>query len=410
MMAILKKPDALKRGAQAFFQHQAAGGVLLMIAAALALLLDNSPIAWLYDGLLETPVVIQVGALEIDKPLLLWINDGLMAIFFFLVGLEIKREVVEGRLSNFRQAGLPVMAAIGGMVVPAAVYIGINYGDTAALNGWAIPAATDIAFALGVLALMGPRVPVALKVFLLALAIIDDLGAIIIIALFYTSQLSTQVLAIAAIGIAALAYLNWRGVTKVAPYLVVGLIVWVCVLKSGVHATLAGVAIALFIPIKASNERGESPLKEIEHGLAPWVAFGIMPIFAFANAGVSLHGLTFDDLFAGIPLGIAAGLFIGKQLGIMSFAWAGVKLGIARLPDGVTWFQIYGASLLAGIGFTMSLFIGTLAFDNPEHAASVRIGVLTGSLLSAVVGYLVLRAALPAAETKSPSIEGARTA
>lgn len=410
MMAILKKPDALKRGAQAFFQHQAAGGILLMFAAALALALDNSPIAWLYDGLLETPVVIQFGALEINKPLLLWINDGLMAVFFFLVGLEIKREVIEGRLSNLRQAGLPVMAAIGGMVAPAAIYIAINSGDTAALNGWAIPAATDIAFALGVLALMGPRVPVALKVFLLALAIIDDLGAIIIIALFYTSQLSTPVLAIAALGIAGLAFLNWRGVTRIAPYLVIGLIVWVCVLKSGVHATLAGVVIALFIPLKASNEDGDSPLKEIEHGLAPWVAFGIMPIFAFANAGVSLHGLTFADLFAGIPLGIAAGLFIGKQLGIMSFAWVGVKLGWARLPDGVTWFQIYGASLLAGIGFTMSLFIGTLAFDNPEHAAAVRIGVLTGSLLSAVVGYLVLRSALPVSEPKSPALQSAPSA
>ncbi len=366
-----------------------------MAAAVLALALDNSPLAWLYDSLLKTPVVIQIGALELNKPLLLWINDGLMAIFFFLVGLEIKREIVEGRLSNIRQAGLPVMAAIGGMIVPAAFYIAINSGDASAMNGWAIPAATDIAFALGVLALMGPRVPVALKVFLLALAIIDDLGAIIIIALFYTSNLSPEVLAIAAIGAAALAYLNYRGVTRIAPYLVIGLIVWVCVLKSGVHATLAGVVIALFIPLRAANEDGKSPLKEIEHGLAPWVAFGIMPIFAFANAGVSLHGLTLSDLFAGIPLGIAAGLFIGKQLGIMAFVWAGVKLGIARVPDGVTWLQIYGAALLAGIGFTMSLFIGTLAFSDPEHAAAVRIGVLTGSLLSAIAGVIVLRMALP---------------
>lgn len=398
MIQLLKQPAALKKGAQAFFQHPAAGGVLLMAAAALALVLDNSSLAWLYDGLLKTPVVVQVGALELNKPLLLWINDGLMAIFFFLVGLEIKREIIEGRLSNFRQAGLPVVAAIGGMIVPAAIYIGINSGDASALNGWAIPAATDIAFALGVLALMGPRVPVALKVFLLALAIIDDLGAIIIIALFYTSQLSPEVLLIAAIGASALAFLNYRGVTRIAPYLVVGLAVWVCVLKSGVHATLAGVVIALFIPLRAQGEDGVSPLKKIEHGLAPWVALGIMPIFAFANAGVSLQGLTFDDLFAGIPLGIAAGLFIGKQLGIMGFVWAGVKLGIARLPDGVTWLQIYGASLLAGIGFTMSLFIGTLAFSDPEHAAAVRIGVLTGSLLSAIFGAIVLRLALPAAE------------
>ena len=398
VIQILRQPAAIAKGAQAFFQHQAAGGVVLMAAAVLALTLDNSPLAWIYDSLLQTPVIIQIGALELNKPLLLWINDGLMAVFFFLVGLEIKREVVEGRLSNARQAGLPVMAAVGGMVVPAAIYIAINAGDAAAINGWAIPAATDIAFALGVLALMGPRVPPALKVFLLALAIIDDLGAIIIIALFYTSQLSPEVLAIAAVGIAALAFLNLRGVTRVAPYLVVGLVIWVCVLKSGVHATLAGVVIALFIPLRATNDSGKSPLKQIEHGLAPWVAFGIMPIFAFANAGVSLHGLTFADLFAGIPLGIAAGLFVGKQLGIMGFVWAGVKLGIARFPDGVTWMQIYGAALLAGIGFTMSLFIGTLAFTDPEQAAAVRIGVLVGSLLSAALGAIVLRLSLPVAE------------
>ena len=396
MIKLLTQPSALKKGAQAFFQHQAAGGVVLMAAALLALTLDNSPLAWLYDSLLETPVVIQIGALAINKPLLLWINDGLMAIFFFLVGLEIKREIVEGRLSNLRQAGLPVLAAIGGMVVPAAIYVGINWNDADALNGWAIPAATDIAFALGVLALMGPRVPVALKVFLLALAIIDDLGAIIIIALFYTSSLSPTVLLIAAVATGILAFLNARGVTRIMPYIVVGLIVWVCVLKSGVHATLAGVVIALFIPLKRTNEEGKSPLKEIEHGLAPWVAFGVMPVFAFANAGVSLTGLTISDLFAGIPLGIMLGLFIGKQIGIMGFVWAGVQLGLARLPEGVTWLQIYGASLLAGIGFTMSLFIGTLAFSDPEHASAVRIGVLTGSLLSAVLGAIVLRLALPA--------------
>ncbi len=394
MIAAITRPDTLRRGAQAFFQHQAAGGIVLMIAAALALILDNSPLAWAYDSLLQTPVVVQVGALLLDKPLLLWINDGLMAVFFFLVGLEIKREVLEGRLSNLRQAGLPVLAAIGGMVVPAMIYIAINSGDESALQGWAIPAATDIAFALGVLALLGPRVPAALKVFLLALAIIDDLGAIIIIAAFYTSQLSLSVLGIAAGGIAVLAFLNIRNVTRISPYLIVGLIVWVCVLKSGVHATLAGVVIALFIPIRSKNAAGNSPLKEVEHGLAPWVAFGVMPIFAFANAGVALHELAPSDLLAGIPLGIAAGLFIGKQLGIMGFVWAGVKLGVARLPDGTTWLQIYGASLLAGIGFTMSLFIGTLAFSDPEHASAVRIGVLTGSILSALAGYAVLRYAI----------------
>jgi len=396
LINLLTRPDALKRGAQAFFEHQAAGGIVLMLAAVLALGLDNSPLAWVYDALLKTPVVVQIGALELNKPLLLWINDGLMAIFFFLVGLEIKREVVEGRLSNMRQAGLPVLAAAGGMVVPALIFIVLNLDDPAALKGWAIPAATDIAFALGVLALLGPRVPPALKVFLLALAIIDDLGAIVIIALFYTSNLSLSVLGIAAVGIVLLAYMNHRNVTRVVPYLLVGLVVWVCVLKSGVHATLAGVAVALFIPLRATNDEGHSPLKELEHGLAPWVAFGIMPIFAFANAGVSLQGLALSDLLAGIPLGIALGLFVGKQLGIMVFVWAGVKLGIARLPDGVSWLQIYGVSLLAGIGFTMSLFIGTLAFSDPEHAAAVRIGVLAGSILSAIVGALVLKAALPA--------------
>lgn len=395
MFGLMKPPFVLRRGAQAFFQHQAAGGMVLITAAALALLLDNSPLSWLYDGLLQTPVVIQVGTLGLDKPLLLWINDGLMAVFFFLVGLEIKREVVEGRLSNLRQAGLPVIAAIGGMVVPAAIYVALNAGDPGAITGWAIPAATDIAFALGVLALLGPRVPVSLKVFLLALAIIDDLGAIVIIALFYTSDLSPSVLGIAALGISVLAYLNGRNVIRIAPYLVVGLFVWLCVLKSGVHATLAGVAVALFIPLRTAATNDRSPLKEVEHGLAPWVAFGILPVFAFANAGVALHGLALKDLLAGIPLGIAVGLFIGKQLGIMGFVWAGVKLGIARLPDGVTWRQIHGVALLAGIGFTMSLFIGTLAFSDPEHAAAVRIGVLTGSLLSAIAGAFVLRSALP---------------
>lgn len=397
----------MKRGAQAFFEHQAAGGIVLMLAAILALGLDNSPLAWAYDALLQTPVVVQIGALELNKPLLLWINDGLMAIFFFLVGLEIKREVIEGRLSNMRQAGLPILAAAGGMIVPALFYIALNMDDPTALKGWAIPAATDIAFALGVLALMGPGVPPALKVFLLALAIIDDLGAIIIIALFYTSNLSVSVLGIAAMGIAVLAYMNHRNVTRVVPYLLVGLVVWVCVLKSGVHATLAGVAVALFIPLRAINGEGHSPLKEMEHGLAPWVAFGIMPIFAFANAGVSLQGLALTDLLAGIPLGIALGLFVGKQIGIMGFVWVGVKLGIARLPDGVSWLQIYGVSLLAGIGFTMSLFIGTLAFADPEHAAAVRIGVLTGSILSAIAGALVLKAALPSSvedQSKTQSV------
>jgi NhaA family Na+:H+ antiporter len=388
------KNGGLKRGAQAFFEHEAAGGVVLMVAAAIALVLSNSPLSWIYDALLGTPVVIQVGALALDKPLLLWINDGLMAIFFFLVGLEIKREIMEGRLSSLQKAASPVIAAAGGMLVPALIYVALNWGDPTALRGWAIPAATDIAFAVGVLALLGSRVPVALKVFLLALAIIDDLGAIIIIALFYTSELSLSVLAIAAFGMAALGYLNYRGVSHTAPYIAVGIIIWVCVLKSGVHATLAGVVIALFIPLRAEGKDGESPLKRVEHGLASWVAFGVMPIFAFANAGVALYNLSPDDLLGGIPLGIALGLFLGKQIGILAFTWGAVRLGLAKLPDGATWLQVYGVAVLGGIGFTMSLFIGTLAFVGPEEGAAVRLGVLAGSVMSALFGYLILRMAL----------------
>jgi NhaA family Na+:H+ antiporter len=318
LISSLTNGIGLKRGAQAFFQHEAAGGIVLIVAATLALILENSPLYWMYEALLGTPVAIQIGALSIDKPLLLWINDGLMAIFFFLIGLEIKREVVEGRLSSVGKAAFPVIAAMGGMLVPALIYVALNQGDPTALRGWAIPAATDIAFAVGILGLLGSRVPVALKVFLLALAIIDDLGAILIIAIFYSAELSVPVLAIAAAGTAVLAYLNYRGVTRTAPYLVTGLVIWVCVLKSGVHATLAGVVIALFIPLKASGDGEESPLLRIEHDLAPWVSFGVMPAFAFANAGVALHGLTLADLFSGIPLGIALGLFVGKQLGIAS--------------------------------------------------------------------------------------------
>lgn len=400
MIKTLTDKLEFKRKAQNFIEHEASGGVILIFAAVLALVLSNSYLSPFYHSFLEIPVAIQFGALSIDKPLLLWVNDGLMAIFFFLVGLEIKREVVEGELSNIRKASLPIIAAVGGMVFPALVYVAFNYSDPSALRGWAIPAATDIAFALGILALLGPRVPVALKIFLLALAIIDDLGAIIIIALFYTSELSLSVLAIAAIGISVLGYLNYRGVMRIAPYVITGLVIWVCVLKSGVHATLAGVVVALFIPIRADSsktlESGESisPLKSVEHGLSPWVSFGVMPLFAFANAGVTLKTLSFSDLFGGIPLGIALGLFLGKQVGIMSFTWVSVRLGFARLPDGITWLQIYGVSALAGIGFTMSLFIGTLAFTDPEHAAAVRVGVLTGSIASALVGILILKIAL----------------
>ena len=374
-----------------FLKLEAAAGIVLVISAVLALVMANTFLAPFYQVFLDVPVVVQVGALKLAKPLLLWVNDGLMAIFFFLVGLEIKREVLQGELSSWSQASLPGFAALGGMAVPALVYVLINLGDPETLRGWAIPAATDIAFALGVLALLGSRVPAALKLFLLALAIMDDLGAIVIIAVFYTADMSLISLGLAAVGMVILACFNIFGIVRLASYLLVGLAVWVCVLKSGVHATLAGVAVAFFIPLRAKTEGGESPLEHLEHVLHPWVAFAILPFFAFANAGISLEGLTLASLLAPVPLGIAAGLFIGKQIGVFGCAYGAVRLGLAHLPQGVSWLQIYGLSLLTGIGFTMSLFIGTLAFDGLDHATGVRLGVLLGSLLSAVGGYLLLR-------------------
>ncbi len=389
------------RGIAVSLRPDAAAGLLLMFAAALALVLDNSPIAWLYDAILTTPVSVQIGTLAIDKPLLLWINDGLMAIFFFLIGLEIKRELIEGRLSSWTQAALPVAAAIGGVLVPAAIYVAINHDNPSGLSGWAIPAATDIAFALGVVALLGNRVPLALKVFLLALAIIDDFGAIAIIAVFYSADLSLTSLAIAVACTAFLVGFNVAGVRRLAPYLLVGVVMWVCVLKSGVHATLAGVVIAFTIPLRMPKRSEPSLLIRLEQALHPWVLFMIMPMFAFANAGVSLAGLSLEALAAPIPLGIMLGLFIGKQVGVFGFAGLAVRFGLCRLPDDVSWLQIYGAALLAGVGFTMSLFIGTLAFSDPEHATAVRLGVLGGSLLSACTGYAVLRfAAAPQASSR----------
>lgn len=382
------------KGALAFFHHEAAGGLVLVVAALVALLASNSPLAWLYDGFLHTPVGIRVGDLALDKSLLHWINDGLMAIFFFLVGLEIKRELLQGELSTFGQAVLPAVAAVGGMVAPAIVYVAINTGDPVALRGWAIPTATDIAFAVGVLALLGSRIPSSLKIFLLALAIIDDLGAIIIIALFYTDNLSLVSLSLAFAGLAVLAVLNMRGVTRLAPYLLTGIFIWVCVLKSGVHATLAGVAVALAIPLTSKAEGEPSLLEQLEESLHPWVAFAVLPLFAFANAGVSLEGLSLENLLEPIPLGIAAGLFAGKAIGVFGATWIAVMGGLAGKPDGATWFQILGIALLAGIGFTMSLFIGMLAFPDPAEAASLRLGVLSGSLLSAVAGYLILAASV----------------
>ncbi|MEM6660633.1 MAG: Na+/H+ antiporter NhaA [Pseudomonadota bacterium] len=376
-----------------FFSNDAAPGLVLMFAAAFALIANNSILAIYYSAFLETPIVVQVGALEISKPLLLWVNDGLMAVFFFLVGLEIKREVVEGQLSSLDRAALPLIAALGGIAIPALVYVGINTGSPDTLNGWAIPAATDIAFALGILALLGRGIPVSLKVFLLAVAIIDDLAAIVIIAIFYTDGVSIAALAIGAIGLSALLGLNRAGVMRLAPYVLIGVVMWVAVLKSGVHATLAGVLIALTVPLKAP-EGETSPLKSAEHGLHPWVSFFVLPVFAFANAGVSLQGLSLAALAAPLPLGIALGLFVGKQVGVMAFSWIGVKTGLCRLPDGATWLHVYGIACLTGVGFTMSLFIGTLAFDDPDQLNQVRMGVLLGSTLSALLGVAALKYAL----------------
>ena len=364
-----------------------------MAAAVLALIADNSPLSPLYGALLDTHATVKIGSIGLDKPLLLWINDGLMAVFFFLVGLEIKREMVEGQLSSISRASLPIIAAIGGMAVPATIYALINLGKPQALAGWAIPAATDIAFAVGVLALLGSRVPPSLKLFLLALAIVDDLGAIVIIALFYTSNLAPLPLYLAGAGCVILAAMNVLGVRRLSAYVLVGVAMWLCVLKSGVHATLAGVALALAVPTTTGANDSESPAQTAEHALVPWVNFGIVPLFAFANAGVSLAGIKPADLLSSIPLGIAAGLFIGKQIGIFGFTYLAVRSGLAPMPTGATWRHVWGVAILGGIGFTMSLFIGTLAFPDGGQAAHVRLGVLAGSILSAVVGAAVLMTA-----------------
>jgi NhaA family Na+:H+ antiporter len=392
-----------------FLKLEASAGLVLMAAALLALIAANTLLAPFYNGFLATPIAIQAGALEIAKPLVLWVNDGLMAIFFFLVGLEIKREVLRGELSTFDKAALPIFAAIGGMVGPALIYIGINAGDPTAMRGWTIPAATDIAFALGILALLGKRVPISLKVLLLAIAIIDDLGAIVIIALFYTADLSLLALSLAAVGAAGLVMLNRAGVKGITPYALIGVFIWVCVLKSGVHATLAGVVTALAIPISGRTAEDASPLHKAEHALHPWVAFMILPVFAFANAGVSLAGLSIDKLTATIPLGIALGLFFGKQAGVMLMTFVAVRLKVARLPEGTSWAQVYGVACLTGVGFTMSLFIGTLAFDSGDVMNDVRLGVLMGSFMSAAVGYTVLRNASRAARNPGGAVASPAT-
>jgi NhaA family Na+:H+ antiporter len=381
-----------------FLKLEAASGILLVIAGVLGMIAANTPLSELYQALLQTPIKLQIGALVLDKTLLIWINDLLMAIFFLLVGLEIKREVVSGELSDPARVALPAIAALGGMIVPAAIYAAFNWQDPVGIRGWAIPSATDIAFALGVLSLFGDRVPVGLKVFLMTLAVLDDLGAIVIIALFYSHDLSVNALLLAAAAIMVLFALNRAGVTRIAPYVLVGTALWLFVLKSGVHATLAGVIAALFVPASGSAHQPHPPASRLEHSLHPWVAFGILPIFAFANAGVSLAGFSLDKLLEPIPLGIMLGLFVGKQVGVFSFAWLAVKSGLARLPSGVNFAQVYGAAILCGIGFTMSLFIGMLAFENTASDQVIvtdQLGILAGTLLSAVVGSLVLYWVLP---------------
>jgi NhaA family Na+:H+ antiporter len=381
-----------------FFRLEAAGGILLLIAATAAMILKNSPMGFAYGEFLNLPGQIRIGDLDINKPLFLWVNDGLMAIFFFTIGMEVKREILIGELSDVRQMILPGMAGFGGIIAPAFIYYLLNSGDELALQGWAIPTATDIAFALGILALVG-NVPTSLKLFLMTLAIIDDLGAIIIIAIFYTSNLSVGALLVALTAIAGLVLLKLRGTLRIAPYLLVGVVLWVSVLKSGVHATLAGVILGLFIPLgpRDPEREDESPLRTLLHALHPWVAFGILPLFAFVNGGVALQNFSFDSLLEPVPLGIMLGLFVGKQVGVFAFAWITIKSGIARLPDGVSMVQLYGVAIICGVGFTMSLFIGGLAFeevgvgyDRPD-----RLGIIAGSLVCGVLGYGLLKLTTP---------------
>lgn len=382
-----------------FLRLESAGGILLMCTAALAIAIANTPLLRYYQLLLEVPVEVRVGAFEIAKPLVLWINDGLMAVFFFAIGLELKREFIEGELSRPANVLLPAIGAIGGIVVPVGIYVAFNHGNPEAMKGWAVPAATDIAFALGILMLLGSRVPLALKIFLASLAIFDDLGAIVIIAIFYTTNLSLLALSVAGGCLMLLSLMAWRRVASVAPYLFVGLVMWAAVLKSGVHATLAGVALAAFIPMRDPGEPGRSPLKELESDLHHLVAFGVLPIFAFANAGMAFSGVGLSALLHPVPMGIAVGLFVGKQLGVFLFCALAIRVGLARLPAGTSWAGLYGVSILAGVGFTMSLFISGLAFEyrayDAEQLFDERLGILLGSVLSGIVGYVVLNAVLP---------------
>lgn len=381
---------------KSFFQMESAAGILLMAAAVLAVIFANSFLERYYELLLSTPVEIRIGALHIAKPMLLWINDGLMAVFFFLIGLELKRELLEGELSDKRNIILPGIGAIGGMAIPALIYLYFNYDDPIAVQGWAIPAATDIAFALGVLTLLGSRVPASLKVFLTSLAIFDDIGAIIIIAFFYTSKISMTALIVVFVCVPVLVLFNKKNIISKSPYILIGIIMWVAMLKSGVHATLAGVLLAMFIPMTSKTDTHISPLKSLEHDLHSVVAFFVLPIFAFANAGLDLRNLSTEQLFHGVPIGIALGLFLGKQIGIFGLCWLFIKLKLAQFPSGMNFSTLYGTAALCGIGFTMSLFIGSLAFE--ETGANLvfdeRLGIILGSLLSGILGYIILRAGL----------------
>lgn len=385
--------DVFIHGIKRFFRFEASGGVLLILATLLAMVVVNSPLQPYYDALLSTMLEIRIGDFELSKPLLLWINDGLMALFFFHVGLELKREMLSGELSDPKAIVLPVCAAIGGMAVPALVYSAVNWGDAEAMKGWAIPAATDIAFALGILALLGKRVPASLKVFLMTLAIIDDLGAIIIIALFYTADLSPLSLWVAAATVLGLYIINRRGVTSLPIYALLGVVLWVSVLKSGVHATLAGVLVAMFIPYRSEPGQSVTQLERLEHELHPAVAFAILPIFAFANTGISFDSVTLASFVHPVPMGIAMALFLGKQIGIVGSCWLAIQLRRAKLPENCRWIHIIGVAGLCGIGYTMSLFISSLAFEQGGSSIGVddRLGILTGSLLSGLTGYLILR-------------------
>ena len=381
---------------KSFYKSESAGGILLIFSACIAMIVANSPLNFYYKELISLPIEIHIGTFIIAKPLLLWINDGLMALFFLAVGLELKREILEGELANVQKVMLPLFGAIGGMIVPALIYTALNYHDNTAMAGWAIPTATDIAFALAILMLLGKRVPLALKLFLTTLAIFDDIGAVVIITFFYSHEISFVALGYAAFFISILFIMNQRGVVHITSYTLIGTALWIAILKSGIHATLAGIILAFLIPLRSPKKSDRSPLKELEADLDQSVTFIILPLFAFVNSGISLENVSLSYLTHPIPLGIILGLFLGKQLGIFSFCYLAVYLKVAKLPRGINWKVLYGTAILAGVGFTMSLFIASLSFGKTEVNLlfDERLGIIIGSLLSAVIGYIFLRKVL----------------